>query len=391
MCISALCFGLNLDSIPQMERDSILKHIARTTVMLYGPSYYRDSKIVIERDTIDTRAHVICTLIDAALKRKSDGCYSVTFYYDQTKELYYEEFASKVYVWANDPVPFNVTFGDAYTVYKLSEKGGQQIRDLSTRLKLDADSSDVSRESMNFKHKPPLHHRPIDVSELPKILESRKSNIRSDEDYRARETIIELKKLRQNSSTFQNKTWKKQMLTEKKNILVKLKMQSDFIAIIFKRNLNFLKNSKSYRHISFHKNPRFFLKRIIVPEFAINEEDFLQLKNGAGIDSIMYLTPNRVSVYLASNKHVYYRIHLIKVRGKWNLEWLEFIPHSLSSNLIKSGLFKRNQEHVLINVLQKNDKIKTYIMMNAEKKRIFYDPFNFFNDYQTAFPNQTVE
>ena len=389
MCISALCFGLNLDSIPQMERDSILKHIARTTVMLYGPDYYRDSKVVIERDTIDSRSHRIRSVIDGALKRKNDGYYSVAFYYDQTKELYFEEFASKVFVWANDPVPFNVTFGDASTVYRLNEQTGQQIRALSMRIKPNADTSEISRDGMDLMFKT-LYRHTIDINRLPGILESRKSNIKNYEDYKTRETIIELKKLRQNGSTFQNKTWKKQMLSEKKNILVRLKMQSDFIAGIYKQNLKVFKNSEAYRHISFHKNPKFFLKRIIVPEFAINEEDFLQLKNGAGIDSIMYQTPNRVSVYLASYKHVYYRILLIK-RGKWNIDGLQTIPHSLSSNLIKSGLFKRNQEHVLINVLQKNDKIKTYIMMNAEKKRIFYDPFNFFNDYQTAFPNQTVE
>ena len=172
-----------------------------------------------------------------------------------------------------------------------------------------------------------------------------------------------------------------------KSILDKLIWQSDYIQDVFKLYLNIFKESDQFKHISFLKNSRKFKMRIVFPTFVLSEKDLSKRNNQSTIDSIMYFTAENAAVYLADKKQVYYRINLKKIRGKWNLDSIEFIPLTLSNTLIQNGLFNKKQEHIAVYLLQNGGRLKSILIMNLDKKPTYLDPENFFNNYQTSFPN----
>lgn len=380
LCNGFMCFGLNLDSIPQQQRDSILKHLARTTVLLYGPDYYRDSNFVIERDTIDSKSHAIRYVIDGVIKRKNDAFYTVTSLYNQSKELFEMDYSSKVFVWAQDPIPFRVNFGNGYS-YRFNEHYGVQIRDLSNRIKSNAEPSEITDAGLDLQYKQ-TPYLTLNLSNL-----NNRSFLKNRDTALWKSQRVDLERQKVEGLTLENPMWRKKIQAEKKSILDKLFWQSDFIQNVFKSNVRFFSESSEYKHISYLKNSKKFKKRIVFPSFVLNENDLSNRNVETSIESIMFFTSENAAVYLADKKHVFYRINFIKIRGKWSIQNLEIIPLTLSNKLIKSGLFNKKKQHIDVTLLQNNGRLKSILIMDYDKKRTYIDPYNFFNNYQTSFPN----
>jgi hypothetical protein len=98
----------NLDSLPELKRDSILIAKAKEAVLRYGPEYYREYKTpLIYLFTVPSKGEKNPKGENAGRKM-----YSVTFPYDTTMELLGEQFAAKVHIWIDTGKLRSVSFGN---------------------------------------------------------------------------------------------------------------------------------------------------------------------------------------------------------------------------------------------------------------------------------------
>lgn len=81
-----------------------LTKIGKHVVLIYAKEFYRDYGIPL-----------IETFIISGSGESNDGkrAYRVTFYYDRTKENLGQDYAAKVYIWANNKRPYMVTLANA--------------------------------------------------------------------------------------------------------------------------------------------------------------------------------------------------------------------------------------------------------------------------------------
>ena len=95
------CSCPGIDTLPQDQRDSVLKVIAKNVVMTLGPWYYRDYKITIHDSTLTDR-----------LSMRQRPIYVVTYYCDPEKEAFDARYAARVNVWKDTGIAADVTFGN---------------------------------------------------------------------------------------------------------------------------------------------------------------------------------------------------------------------------------------------------------------------------------------
>ena len=386
LCISTICYALNLDSIPQVERDSILKQLARTTVLLYGPRYYREGKTIIEQKNAESFNRTITPSDrDAIIKRNSFVFYSVTTFYDQTKELFDQEHVSKVNIWAVDPMPFEIQFGNRYG-YILNETLGKQVQEVSTQFNASMDSAKIVKkgQSMGIKH---MQYDPVPIQKIELYLKIRRRIDSIDNMERIRNKL-ELEHQIKSSSNFDDKVWKKLFKTERKNILVAFNKDLDRMDDILMRDIKDFKSESSAEYEQFKTDIHFrkLKKRIILPTFIVDERKISNLKDGESITSNMHYSPNEVSIYIGNRKNVFYRVTWKKTKEQWKYRTCERIPLSLSNKLIQSGLYKNRKKAETV-VFQQDNKVKNMVFFKRRKKMTFLDSKNFLNNYQSTIPN----
>lgn len=100
----------NLESLPQIKRDSTLISIAKAAVLKYGPGYYREFKEPkIERGQVPKEGQL-------GGKDANRVYYWVIFFYDSEKEELEYNYASKVSIWADTGKPTMAMFGNGFGV-----------------------------------------------------------------------------------------------------------------------------------------------------------------------------------------------------------------------------------------------------------------------------------
>lgn len=385
LCISTLCFGFNLDSIPQIERDSILKQLARTTVLLYGSDYYRDGQVIIEQKNAESDIDAINYVRDAIKKRNNPIFYSVTTYYNQTKELFSETYVSKVNIWAVDPLPFEIRFGNRWGTL-LDETLGKQVQEISTKFDSHGDSTVIIMEGRK-KGIIKMNYETYSLQKLPQIMNSRKQ--RDSISFKMKlQKKLELEQQLSFGSTFNKNDWKKLFKADRKSILDVIKKTSDQFGSILKRDIKYLNTASSteYNHFNTVKHFYKFKKRIVFPTFVVDEKKISNLKDKSSVISNMHYSPNDVNVYIGNRKYVFYRITWKKTNEKWEYQGCESIPLSHSNKLIQSGLYKNRKKAETL-VLQQDGKVKNLVFFKKRKKMTFLDSKNFLNDYQSTIPN----
>jgi hypothetical protein len=386
LCISTICYALNLDSIPQAERDSILIQLARTTVLLYGPRYYREGKTIIEQKNAESDIGTIgYSERDAMIKRNSSVFYSVTTFYDQTKELFDQEYVSKVNIWAVDPMPFEILFGNRYG-YGLKETRGKEVQEVSTQFNASMDSAKIVKkgQSMGIKH---MQYDPVPIQKIERYLKFRRETDSINNIARIRNKL-ELEYQIKSGSTFDDKVWKKLFKAERKKILVEFNKDLDRMEDILMRDIKDFKSVISTEYGQFNTVKQFkkLKKRIIFPSVIIDEKKLTNLKDKASVTSNMHYSPNEVSIYIGNRKNVFYRVTWKKTKEQWIYRNCERIPLSLSNKLIQSGLYKNRKKAETV-VLQQDGKVKNLMFFKKRKKMTFLDSKNFLNDYQSTIPN----
>ena len=102
----------NLDKMPQKQRDSVLLVKAKATVLKHGPDYYRDyGRPEIKHEHISDKFQ---TQIREIYIKNHPGrsFYTVTFLYDKSEEDFPWKYSSKVYIWGDTGVVFQIDFGN---------------------------------------------------------------------------------------------------------------------------------------------------------------------------------------------------------------------------------------------------------------------------------------
>ena len=383
LCFITAGYAINLDSIPQVERDSILKQLAKTTVLLYGPDYYRDAQIVINRKNYDFENPGIVSVLDAINERKSGAYYSVKSLYDQSKELFEMDYASEVFVWANDPMVFEVLFGNGWSL-ELDEKRGTQINEMSNQIKSNSSATTIVRSNLNIST---MHFDTLPLKMLPSKLIAMQNRVQRD-SLSKQTKRLELKQQFASDQIFDNKIWKKQLKVESKCLLKALKKESDRLEKILLRDIKYFNKISSTEYDQFNtvKHFRKLKKRIILPTFIVDEKKIANLKDSSSVTSNMHYSPNEVSIYIGDKKHVFYRVTWKKTKEQWKYRSCERIPLSLSKKLIQSGLYKNIKKAETL-VLQQDGKVKNLVFFKKRKKMTFLDSKNFLNDYQSTIPN----
>lgn len=386
LCISTLSFGLNLDSISQEERDSILKQLARTTVLLFGPDYYREGKTIIEKKNAESDIGAISeTERDGIIKRNSPIFYSVTTYYDQTKELFSKEYVSKVYIWAIDPIPFTVFFGNS-SILGFNENRGNQIRNISAKFNAHGDPTEISKESLKlgFTH---MTYTTIPLEDLTYILKARNKRDSISKMMKLQK-MLELERQMASAPSYDNKVWKKLFKAERKSFFNAFNKDLDRMDDILKYDIKYFNDGSSTEYGQFNTVKHFkkLKKRITSPTFVVEEKKISNLIDGESITSNMHYLPNEVNIYIGNIKNVFYRVTWKKIKDEWKFQDREFIPISLSKKLIESGLYKNRKKAETV-VLQQDGKVKNLVFFKKRKKITFLDSKNFLNDYQSNIPN----
>ena len=97
----------NLDSIPAVQRDSLLIAMAKEVILKYGPDYYREYKPpVIERKIWPLKGER-----NPEGKNAGRVYYEIVYLYDKTVELLDWDFAAEVRIWADTKTLCDVLFG----------------------------------------------------------------------------------------------------------------------------------------------------------------------------------------------------------------------------------------------------------------------------------------
>jgi hypothetical protein len=129
----------NLDLLPKTKRDSLLITVAKEIVLKYGSGYYREYKEPIVKRNQEPPKGTPVPIPYINETRYTTGemagrvIYSVTFLYDETKELLEKDFAARVSFWGDTGSPTNVQFGNGLirlipeTGYESDEAGEQFI------------------------------------------------------------------------------------------------------------------------------------------------------------------------------------------------------------------------------------------------------------------------
>ena len=111
LCISCgAVTAQNLSSMRASQRNALLISIAKETVLIFGPDYYREyGEPIIRR---------MQTPPQGALNPGGENAgryfYTVTFLYDRTHEMFYSSFAAQVAIWEDTGKPAAVTFGNGF-------------------------------------------------------------------------------------------------------------------------------------------------------------------------------------------------------------------------------------------------------------------------------------
>lgn len=106
---------INLETLPEAERNSKLIEIAKAAVLKYGPGYWREYKNTgIKKPEI--RQYIAKDGESIAVswpELKGKKVYYIKFFYDQTKERLRENFAADVTIVAESGVACDIWFGNA--------------------------------------------------------------------------------------------------------------------------------------------------------------------------------------------------------------------------------------------------------------------------------------
>ena len=106
-----ICLSQNLDSLPQVQRDSILITIAKETVLKYGPGYYREHmEPKIERIQISNEGK-------SGVKNANRVYYWVNLFIDPEDAVFEWGFAARVSIWADSRKPSIAQFGSGFAAF----------------------------------------------------------------------------------------------------------------------------------------------------------------------------------------------------------------------------------------------------------------------------------
>ena len=364
-----------------------LIQLARTTVLLYGPRYYREGKTIIERKNAETdhddhHNHILER--DAMINRNSPIFYTVTTFYDQTKELFEEEYVTKVDIWGIDPMPFDILFGSR-SGYGFNETRGKQVQEVSTHFNASMDSVKIVEEGQKMGIKP-MQYNPLPIQNIELFFRIRSRNDSISNMTRLQKKM-ELEQLMADSPSFNDKIWKKSFEAECKEILDLFNKDSDRMEEILLSDMDyFTSGTTEYDQFNTVKHFNELNHRIMIPTFVLDEKVLSNLKNAASVTSNMHLSPNEVHIYIGNQKHVFYQVIWKKTKGKWEYRSCERIPLTLSNKLIESGLYG-NGEKAETMVMQQDGTVNNLICFKNKKKLTFLDSRRFLNDYQPTISN----
>lgn len=113
---------INLELLPEAQRDSVLIEIAKKAILKYGPDYYRDytTNPMIEKPAISHFfASDTADLATSYPELTGKKIYRVKLFYDKTEEELDEDYAAIVGIVAESGVVASIAFGNTlgYGVY----------------------------------------------------------------------------------------------------------------------------------------------------------------------------------------------------------------------------------------------------------------------------------